>query len=37
MNWQRAKDTGRLTAGKTLALYAQGAGFTRAAALIECV
>lgn len=30
-----ARDTGRLHRGMTVALYAQGAGFTRAAAIVE--
>jgi 3-oxoacyl-[acyl-carrier-protein] synthase-3 len=34
-NLERARDLGLLTQGRIAAMYAQGAGFTRAAALIE--
>jgi 3-oxoacyl-[acyl-carrier-protein] synthase III len=35
MNLIAARDAGLLQRGATVALYAQGAGFTRAAALLE--
>ena len=35
VNWQTAHRTGRLTPASRLALYAQGAGFTRGAAILE--
>jgi 3-oxoacyl-[acyl-carrier-protein] synthase-3 len=36
-NLARARDLGRLERGSVAALYAQGAGFTRAAAIVESV
>lgn len=35
VNWQTAQRTGRLTPSSKWALYAQGAGFTRGAAILE--
>jgi 3-oxoacyl-[acyl-carrier-protein] synthase III len=36
-NLQRARERGLVTPGTLVALYAQGAGFTRAAAILEAI